>query len=79
LREEIVRQLHAGQMPEQHAMRMERALRLSGRAGGIDDQRRIFGSGIRGRECVTGAFQYRPEQRVTEGFAFNDQYCCEIG
>ena len=43
LREELMRQLDAGQMAEQHAMRVQRALRLAGGAGGVDHHRRIVG------------------------------------
>jgi hypothetical protein len=37
-------------MTEQHTMRMQRTLRLSGGAGGVDHQRRIVGRGVFRRE-----------------------------
>ena len=39
LREEVVRELEAGQVAGQHAVAVERALRRAGRAGGVDEQR----------------------------------------
>ena len=45
-----MRQLDAGQMAEQHAMGVQRALRRPGGAGGIDHHRRIVGVVATGRE-----------------------------
>jgi hypothetical protein len=54
LREEILRHLHAGQVPEQNAVGVQRAFGVSRRAGRIDDDCRIFGRRIDGREGVRG-------------------------
>jgi hypothetical protein len=40
--------LHAGQVAEQHAVAVQRALGRAGRAGGEDHHRRIVGTGILG-------------------------------
>jgi len=41
LRERIVRQLRAGQMPKHDAVAVQRAFRLAGRAGRVHDQRGV--------------------------------------
>ena len=48
LRKRIMRQFGAGQMSEQHAMAVQRALGLAGGARGVDHHRRIVGRGIDG-------------------------------
>ena len=55
LREEIVRHLDAGQVTEQHAMGMQRALRRPGGAGGVDHHRRIVRRGRDRREVGRSA------------------------
>src|SRR5437763_9573551 len=66
-------------MPEQDAMRMQRSLRLSGRAGGVDDQGGVICGGVGRREFVASAFQRRPEQWITATIAVYDQDRREIG
>ena len=78
LRKEIVRQLHPGQVPEQHAVGMQRALRLSGGARRVDDQRRVVLCRIGRREMVAGALQGRPEQPVSPAIAVDHQDCREL-
>jgi hypothetical protein len=52
LREEFLRHLNAGQMAEQDAMGMQRALRLTRGAGGLDDHGRVVGERVGGGEAV---------------------------
>ena len=52
LRKRAVRHLDAGQVPEQHAVRMQDPLGLAGGAGGVDDDRRIVGGGVDRLEVV---------------------------
>ena len=42
---EVVRELHAGKMPQDHAVGVQCALRRAGSAGCIDEERRVIGSG----------------------------------
>jgi hypothetical protein len=63
LRQEFVRDLDAGQVPEQHAMGVQRALGRPGRARGVDHQRRIVGGGVDRRELRGGA-PHRLEEAV---------------
>ena len=44
--------LDVGQMAEQHAMGVQRAFGISGRTGGVDDDRGIVGRSLDGHEPV---------------------------
>ena len=44
--------LHAGQVTEEHAVGVQHALRLAGRAGGVDDDGRVVGGGVDRLEAV---------------------------
>ena len=57
LREEVVRNLDARQMPEQHALRVQRPLRLARGAGRVDDERRVVRAGAHRRELVRSALE----------------------
>ena len=59
LREELMRQLHARQMPKQHPMPMKRPLRTARGAGGVDDDGGIVRPGIDRREHIGS-----PRQRL---------------
>ena len=52
-----MRQLDAGQMPEQHAVGVQCALRVSRGAGGVDDDRRVIRPGVDGGESIGGLRQ----------------------
>ena len=55
LRQELVRHLHAGQMSEQHPVRVQGPFRRAGRSRSVDHQRRIVGGGVgrrEGRACA---------------------------
>ncbi len=54
-----MRQFDAGHVAEQNAMRMQRALRRPGGAGGVDHHRRIVGGCILGREGIRSRLQKR--------------------
>jgi hypothetical protein len=45
LGEQLLRHLHARQVAEQDAVRVQRALRAAGGAGGVDDHRRVVRAG----------------------------------
>ena len=62
LRQEIVHHLDIGQMAEQHAMGVQRAFRISRRAGGVDDDGGIVGGGIDRGEFLGRGFDRRPER-----------------
>ncbi len=55
LRQKRVREFNAGEMPEQHAMGVQRALGWARRARSVDHQRRLFARGRRRREFGRGA------------------------
>ena len=57
LRQKFVREFDAGEMAEQHAVRVQRALGRAGSAGGVDHQRGVIGAGTRRREIAGGARQ----------------------
>src|SRR2546421_134616 len=52
LREAVVRVLHSREVAEERAMRMQRALRLTGGAARVDDERRILGERVGDLETV---------------------------
>ena len=56
LREELMRHLHAWQMAEQHAVRVQGPFWLAGRARRVDDDGRVLGQGVDRREPVGGRF-----------------------
>ncbi len=60
--QEIVAHLDIGQMAEHHAMRMQRALRVSRGARGVDDQGGIVGRGIDGGKVRGRRLQRGPER-----------------
>ena len=62
LREEAVHHLDIGEMAEQHAMRMQRALGISGRARGIDDDGGIVARGVDHGEVVGRLLDLAPER-----------------
>ena len=64
LREEVVRELEARQVPVQNAVREQRALRRPGRAGRVDDQRRRVGCGRHRLEAVGRRRQQRRQLAV---------------
>ncbi len=53
--------LHAGKMPQQHAVTVQRALGLAGRSGGVDHHGRIVGRGVCGGDFGLRARQERVE------------------
>ena len=60
-REELLRQLDAGQVAQQDPVAMQRALGRPRRAGGVNDDRRIVGAGIGRRKGVAGLVEFRVE------------------
>src|SRR2546423_425500 len=52
LREAVVRVLHSREVAEERAVRMQRALRLTGGAARVDDERRILGERVGDLETV---------------------------
>src|SRR5690606_19222474 len=57
LREEIMRQLDSGEMPEKYAMAVQGAFWISSRAGGIDDDRWVVRGAIWPLKAVAGLLQ----------------------
>ncbi len=55
---------HAGQMAEQHAMAVQRALWISGGAGGVDDDGGIVGRCVDGREILGGSSRPAPPRTI---------------
>ena len=53
----VVRMLDAGQMSEEHAVRVQGSLGLAGGAGGVDDDGRVLGSGVDGLEASGGTLE----------------------
>ena len=64
-----MRHFDARQVAEQHAMRVQRALRRTGGAGGVDHHRRIVGERVFRRECVGRLLQQRVESERAVGLA----------
>ena len=61
LREELLRQRHARQVPRQHPVAVQRALGRAGGAGGVDEQGRVVGPRIDRLEAVGGPLDHVPE------------------
>ena len=61
LRQEVVAHLDAGQVAQEHAMRVQRAFWLARRPRGVDDQRRIIGTSFYRFEIRWPPLHRRPE------------------
>ena len=70
---EIVDHLDIGQMAEQHAMGVQRALRVARGARGVDDDGGIVGRGIDGSEVGRGGLERRPERFGARGRIVADE------
>src|SRR5262249_35431350 len=73
LREELLRQLHARQMAEQDAVGVQRTLRLSRRAGGVDDQGGVLGACVAWGERVGGLGELGAEVEMAGTDALDDE------
>ena len=73
-----MRQLDAGQVADQHAMRVQRAFGLAGGAGGVDHHRRIVGGGIDGRELRRRPRQQFGKAAGAVAFAVDRQHAVKI-
>jgi hypothetical protein len=74
-----MRQFGTGQMAEQHAMAVQRALRLAGGAGGVDHHRRIVGAGIDRCEVRRRACEEIGEVISAVARPIDREHACEAG